>query len=150
MKYKKVAVGGSFDVLHRGHEALLNVAFDAGEFVLIGLTSNEMVTKDVAAYEKRKKALEDFLEHERPYEIVELNDPLGPAASDETIEAIVVSVETEPRALEINELRKKKGLGVLEIISIPLVLADDQKPISSTRIKKGKIDKEGRVLSEHK
>lgn len=150
MKYKKVAVGGSFDVLHRGHRALLEKAFDAGEFVLIGLTSSEMVTKDVAAYEKRKKALEDFLEHKGQYEIVELNDPLGDAAMDGAIDAIVVSEETTPGALEINELRKKKGLGVLEIISIPLVLADDQKPVSSTRIKKGEIDREGRVLSGHK
>jgi pantetheine-phosphate adenylyltransferase len=148
MKYKKVAVGGSFDVLHRGHEALLNVAFDAGEFVLIGLTSSEMVTKDVAAYEKRKRALEDFLKNKGGYDIVELNDPLGPAATDESIEAIVVSDETRPGALEINETRKKNGLKTLEIISIPLVLADDQKPISSTRIKRGEIDKEGRILAD--
>jgi pantetheine-phosphate adenylyltransferase len=60
----------------------------------------------------------------------------------------VVSDETRPGALEINETRKKNGLKTLEIISIPLVLADDQKPISSTRIKKGEIDKEGRILAD--
>lgn len=150
MKYKKVAVGGSFDVLHRGHEALLNAAFDAGEFVLIGLTSSEMVTKDVAAYGKRKRALEDFLEHKGQYEIVELNDPLGDAARDGAIDAVVVSEETMPGALEINEIRKKNGLEALEILSIPLILTEDGKPISSTKIKRGETDKEGRVLSEHK
>jgi pantetheine-phosphate adenylyltransferase len=147
MKYKKVAVGGSFDVLHKGHVALLDKAFNAGEFVLIGLTSNEMLTKDVAPFEKRKKALVELLRNKAQYDIVLLNDPLGPAASDGTIEAIVVSVETLPGALQINEIRKKNGLKALEIISIPLVLADDGKQISSTRVKRGEIDKDGRILT---
>lgn len=144
MKYKKVAVGGSFDVLHIGHAALLDAAFNAGEFVLIGLTSNEMLEKDIAPFEERKKGIVECLEGRKNYDITLLNDPLGPAASDETIEAIVVSAETEPRALEINEIRKKRGFKTLEIISIPLVLASDGKPISSTRVKRGEIDRDGR------
>jgi cytidyltransferase-like protein len=147
-KYKKVAVGGSFDVLHRGHRALLDRAFEASEYMLIGLTSDEMAGRDADAYGKRKKTLEDLLEHRGRYNIVELNDPLGDAASDGAIDAIVVSRETEPRALEINELRKGNGLKALEILSIPLVLAEDGRPISSTRIKRGEIDKEGKILSE--
>lgn len=150
MKYKKVAVGGSFDVLHKGHRALLDKAFDVGEYVLIGLASNEMAGKDIAAYEKRKKTLEDFLEHRGRYNIVQLNDPLGDAVRDKDIDAIVVSKETAPRALEINDLRKKRGLKALKILSIPLVLAGDGRPISSTGIKRGEIDEEGRVLSERK
>lgn len=149
-RYKKVAVGGSFDVLHRGHRALLDRAFEVGEYVLIGLTSDEMAGSGAADYEKRKKVLEDFLEHKGRYNIVELNDPLGDAVSDGAIDAIAVSEETEPRALEVNEIRKKKGLRALEILSIPLVLAEDGRPISSTRIKRGEIDKEGRILSERK
>jgi pantetheine-phosphate adenylyltransferase len=149
MKYKKVAVGGSFGILHKGHVALLDKAFNSGGFVLIGLTSNEMLTKDVAPFEKRKKTLLEFLENRGQYDIIELNDPFGPAASDGTIEAIVVSAETEPGASEINELREQNGLVALDIISIPLVLADDQRPISSTRIRKGEIDKRGRILPEH-
>ena len=149
-KYKKVAVGGSFDVLHRGHRALLDRAFEVGEYVLIGLTSDEMAGSGAADYEKRKKVLEDFLEHKRQYNIVELNDPLGAAVSDGAIDAIAVSEETELRALEVNEIRKKKGLRALEILSIPMVLAEDGRPIFSTRIKRGEIDKEGRILSERK
>ena len=148
--YKKVAVGGSFDVLHVGHRALLDKAFDVSEYVLIGLTSNKMAGKDAAAYEKRKRGLEDFLEHERQYHIVELNDPLGDAVRDRGIDAIVVSEETVPRALEINELREKKGFKALEILSVPLVLTEDGRPISSTGMKRGEIDREGRVLSERK
>lgn len=144
MKYKKVAVGGSFDVIHKGHETLLDAAFGAGEFVLIGLTSNEMLEKDARPFEERKKKLVGHLENKGQYEIIELTDAFGPAASDETIEAIVVSVETESGALEINEIRKKNGFKALEIISIPLVLASDGKPVSSTRVKRGEIDKDGR------
>ncbi len=144
MKFKKVAVGGSFDVLHIGHEALLDEAFNAGEFVLIGLTSNEMLDKDVSSFEERKKALVGFLENKGQYDIIELTDPSGPAATDETIEAIVVSEETVPGALKINKLRKDKGLKSLEIISIPLVLAGDGKPVSSRRIKRGEIGIDGR------
>lgn len=145
MKFKKVAVGGSFDILHIGHTALLDAAFNAGEFVLVGLTSNEMLTKDVAPFEERKNALSLFLKKNKgQYDIVRLTDPFGPAATDETVEAIAVSHETVPGATEINKLRKKNGLKALEIISIPLVLAVDGKPISSKRIKRGEIDREGR------
>jgi pantetheine-phosphate adenylyltransferase len=146
MKYNKVAVGGSFDVLHVGHEALLGRALEAGEFVLVGLTSNEMLEKDVAPFEERKKVLVGFLKDEGVYEIIKLNDPLGPAASDPEIDAIVVSEDTAKGALEINKMRKKNGLGILDIISIPLVLAGDGVQVSSTRVKKGEIDRTGHIL----
>lgn len=146
--FKKVAVGGSFDVLHKGHRTLLKTALDAGEYVLIGLTSSEMIEKDVSSFEKRKKSLCSFLEGKGRYGIVELSNPLGDAASDGAIDAIVVSEETEHMALKINNVRKKNGLSALKILSIPLVLAADGRPISSRRIKRGEIDEEGRVLSK--
>ena len=42
-KFKKVAVGGTFDELHSGHKALINKAFEVGEKVVIGLSSGEFV-----------------------------------------------------------------------------------------------------------
>ncbi|MEE8402578.1 MAG: pantetheine-phosphate adenylyltransferase [Candidatus Hydrothermarchaeaceae archaeon] len=150
MSFKRVAVGGSFDVLHKGHRALLDKAFGASEYVIIGLTTNKLAGKDVAVYGERKRALEAFLKHKGQYKIVELNDPLGDAATDREIDAIIVSEETAPGALEINEARKRRGLKALKIIQIPLVLAKDERRISSTRIKSGEIDGEGRVLLGHK
>ncbi len=83
-KFRKVAVGGTFDELHRGHKALLAKAFEIGEHVLIGLTSDEFVAKMgkphmTASYEERLKELEAFLKAlglNGKAEIVPLNDSL--------------------------------------------------------------------------
>ena len=40
-KYGKVAVGGTFDKFHEGHRLLIEKAFQIGENVLIGVTSDE-------------------------------------------------------------------------------------------------------------
>ena len=39
-KYGKVCLGGTFDRIHIGHEKLLKMAFEVGEEVIIGLTSD--------------------------------------------------------------------------------------------------------------
>jgi pantetheine-phosphate adenylyltransferase len=145
MKFRKVAVGGTFDGLHRGHRALLDKAFDIGEMVLVGLTSDAFAGKKCRSFLDRKKHLMDYLGGRR-YEIVELGDPYGPAIHDPEIGAIVVSEETRKKAEEINQIRAGKGLRPLRIVVVPMVLAADGKPISSTRIRKGEIDPEGRVI----
>ena len=73
-------------------------------------------------------------------------DAFGNADKDSKLDAIVVSHETEANALKINEVRYDNGLNLLDIIIIDWVLADDGIPISSTRIRKGEIDKTGRFL----
>lgn len=147
MRFRKVAVGGTFDTLHKGHKALLTKAFELGGTVVIGLMSDAaVILKRVQQFSERKRSLEDFLQHKN-YEIVKLNDFYGPAARDSEIEALVVSEETAERAAEINEIRRKSGIAPVEIVVIPLVLAEDGKPISSTRVRRGEIDREGSLLS---
>ena len=154
MRYRLVAVGGTFDMLHRGHRALLEKAFEVGERVIIGVTSDPFAKKlhkphKVDPYEDRMKALEDFL-RERGYlhraSIVKLSDPYGPAVEDGEIEALIVSERTRDRGAEINRIRAAKGLRPLDLIKVDLVKAEDSKPISTTRIRRGKIDREGRVI----
>jgi len=44
MKYQSVVLGGTFDHLHQGHQALLSKAFTIGNYVTIGLTTDKYVT----------------------------------------------------------------------------------------------------------
>ena len=145
MKFERVVVGGSFDPLHRGHKALLDKAFESGERIIIGLTSDEMINKKIKSYSVRKSKLESYLSGVE-YQIVKLDDPYGIATKDPQIDAIIVSEETRPRALEINRIREKENLRQLEIITIPMILAEDGRPISSTMIRDGEIDEEGKIL----
>ena len=40
-KYARIAVGGTFDILHKGHEKLINETFKLADEVFVGLTSNK-------------------------------------------------------------------------------------------------------------
>jgi pantetheine-phosphate adenylyltransferase len=50
-------------------------------------------------------------------------------------------------AREINEKRATKGLNPIMIDPIDLILAEDKRPISSTRIRRGRIDREGKLVN---
>jgi len=149
MKYKKVAVGGTFDHFHKGHEKLLNKAFEIGQYVLIGVTSDEFggIKGHIEPCSKRMSELEEFLQKfDSPYIVKRLEEPHGPTVNDPQIDAIVVSRETKPVADKINKIRQEKGIKPLKIFVIDWVLAEDGKPISSTRIRKGEIDRNGKVI----
>jgi len=147
-------MGGTFDLFHSGHLALLRKAFEIGNRVLIGLCSDEFVKNSrkphsIAPYAQRLEELKTFLKRngflERA-EIIPLNDAYGVTLSDKRINAIVVSDETEPRAREINEKRKSLGLPPLPIVVVKMVLSEDHYPISSTRIWFEEIDRDGNLL----
>ncbi len=146
-----IVIGGTFGYLHKGHVALISKAFELGDFIYIGLTTDAYVLRakpgeDVPPYVERKAAL-DKLAHslKKRYTIGPLEDRYGPSTTG-NFDAIVVSEETYKSALEINRIRKKNGLNELRIIKIAYVLADDLKPISTSRILKGEIDKDGKKL----
>jgi pantetheine-phosphate adenylyltransferase len=153
-KFRKVAVGGTFDEFHRGHKVLLIKAFEVGEHILIGLCTDEFVEKMgkphvTAPYEERLKELGTFLRAlglSDKAEIVPLNDPYGITVTDKCIEALVVSEETEKTAIKINQKRSEARLPPLTIVTISMVPAENYKPISTTRIREGEIDREGHLL----
>ena len=155
-KFRVVGVGGTFDELHKGHRVLLKKAFELGDFVLIGLCTDEFAEKlrknhEIASYEDRLNELKHFLESQGLLEkarIIPLSDAYGPTVTNSQIEALVVSEETEPVARIINAIRKENGLRPLEVFVIKMVPAENHTPISSTRIRHGEIDREGRLLKK--
>jgi pantetheine-phosphate adenylyltransferase len=149
----KVCIGGTFDILHQGHKTLIDKAFEiAGSqgSVFIGITTEELLKQknDVKPLDERKMSIKQYLSNKGVLDqaiIQSITDKYGPLL-DEDFDVIVVSPETVKTAEEINRKRKKTGKKTVEIIQIPFVLANDNKPISSSRIKKGEIDKEGKIL----
>lgn len=154
-KFKVAAVGGTFDEFHKGHRTLLLKAFEVGERVLIGLCSDKLVESlskphITAPYNERLEELRKFLREKgllNRAEILPLNDPFGVTLSNESLEVLVVSCETKPMAIKINQERKRRGLRPLHIVVIDMVPSENHAPISTTRIRRGEIDREGRVLN---
>ncbi len=145
----RVCVGGTFEHLHVGHRALLTRAMDLADELLIGVTSEQyaLTTKGRRIpFLPRIKTVDIYVRTSGftgPLTIMPLEDPYGPAASGE-MDAIVVSEDTEPTAHEINQVRKEAGLDPLDIVVVPIVLGEDGDPVSSTRVREGAIDPEGR------
>ncbi|MGD0172443.1 MAG: phosphopantetheine adenylyltransferase [Halobacteriota archaeon] len=144
-----VAIGGTFDILHDGHKALLKKAYTLGD-VIIGLVSDEMARRKARVsntYDTRKKTVSAYIKAltgTNPV-IVALDDPYGPALKQK-FDYIVVSPDTFRTAQEINTLRSQRGLPSIKIICVDFVLAQDGQPISSTRIHRGEIDDHGLLL----
>lgn len=147
-RYKKVAVGGTFDKFHDGHKKLLTTAFEIGEDIIIGVTSDAFggLKGDIDSCEERMSNLKSFFSNKSNFKIISLDDPYGTTIYDEDFDAIVVSEETEPTAVEINHIRYSKGMKPLDIVVVSFVLAYDGTPISSTRIRCGEINKNGNVI----
>jgi len=153
-KFNVVAVGGTFDKLHKGHKALLRKAFEIGEHVMIGLCTDGFVRRmekqhEVAPYEERLEELKAFLRENdllQRTEIVTLDDPYGVTLCKGCINALIVSRETEPMAVEINRKRCAMGLASLEVIVINMVPSENHTPICTTRIRRGEMDQEGHIF----
>jgi len=150
-RYQQVALGGTFDKFHEGHRELIKKAFEIGQEVLIGVTSDEFAGSkcNIEPCKVRMSKLKSLLNKcNGKYIISRLEDPYGPTLYADDIEAIIVSEETKPTAVQINKERNKKGLKPLDIITIRMVLSEDGKPISSTRIRKGEIDLKGMLIKD--
>lgn len=147
-RYDKVAVGGTFDKFHDGHKKLLSTAFEIADTVEIGVTSDAFggLKGDIDSCEVRMKNLKSFFKDYSNFIIVPLDDPYGTTVYDSDFDAIVVSEETEPTAVEINKIRVSKGMNPIDIVVVSFVLAYDGTPISSTRIRSGEINKNGDVI----
>jgi len=153
-KFKVVAMGGTFDIIHKGHLTLLSEAFSVSSKVIIGLTSDELAAnkgkKLQNKFEQRLETLNKVIQKNFPnpsFEISKLDNDFGPAVLEKEVEALIVSDETSNQGKILNDLRKQKKLPLVDVIVVPMILAKDGNRISTTRIKNQEIDYEGNLLS---
>jgi pantetheine-phosphate adenylyltransferase len=162
-------LGGTFTPIHSGHRALLHKAFqtashdgDGDGHVVVGLTSTALAERTrsdpshaelIGPFDERRRRLSAELDrigeaYTASHEVIALEDPLGPAATREDVDALVVSPEAKAqrRAQELNRRRTTEGRRPLEVHTPPFVVAEDGARISSTRIREGEIDGYGRLL----
>jgi pantetheine-phosphate adenylyltransferase len=153
-EFALVAMGGTFDIIHKGHLTLLSNAFSISSKIIIGLTSDELAEKRgkkiLNNYEKRLTTLTNTIKTNFPnhaFEISKLDNDFGPAVLEENVQALVVSDETGNQGEILNQLRAEKNLSPVKIVIVPMVLAQDGNRISTTRIKNSEIDVQGNLSS---
>lgn len=153
-KYNLTVCGGTFDLFHAGHKAFIKKILKHSEKVTLGITSNLYVKSfknnlGIEDFKVRKKAVEKFLDSigaSRRVKIVEINNAYEPYLETSTdYQAITVTLQTKKVAMEINRKRKQNNVRELKIIVVDMKLAQDGKIISSTRIRNGEINREGRL-----
>lgn len=153
-KFSLVAMGGTFDIIHKGHLTLLSNAFTISDRVIIGLTSDELAKKKgknlVNKYTQRFENLTSVLTKNflnASFQISKLENDFGPAVLEKEVQALIVSDETSNQGNILNKLRSEKNLPHVQIITVPMSLAEDGTRISTTRIKNSEIDVDGNLLS---
>jgi len=153
-RLKTVTVAGTFDSMHKGHWLLLDEAFNVADKVIIGITTDRFAASmkkphEVDPYDARIGEVKKYLKKRglfRRATLFPLDDPYGPSIDEGGLEGIIVSEETEAKAEEINQIRVDKGEKPLLIFVMKMVLADDGKPISSTRVRRQEVDRYGRLI----
>src|SRR3989338_11087960 len=172
MKYRQLAIAGTFDRLHKGHLRFISQAFDLSERVIIGLTSDSFVKEkskihpdqigtniksnpkfkiQIKNYKHRKLELEEFLKKKNfrsRVEIVKIDDVYGPATAENEIEALLVTANSRTGGEKVNQKRGKSGLPQLKLETMDLVMAEDGKAISSSRIRMGEINRFGQLMAD--
>jgi pantetheine-phosphate adenylyltransferase len=153
MMFTLTALGGTFDIIHVGHVRLIEKAVSVSQKIIIGLTSDSFISKNGKMinnnFKQRFENLEKMIHNSFPncsFEIAKLDDDFGPAVIEGDVDALVVSEETCKKGDILNNLRKDRNLTPVEIITVPMHLASDGKPISSTRIRNSEIDSYGNML----
>jgi pantetheine-phosphate adenylyltransferase len=152
-KVRRAVLGGTFDRLHDGHRALLAAAFGSAREVGIGLTTDRYLAdrpkpwaSRIRPYRARRRALAAYLARTYPgrrYSIVPISDRFG-GSVEPGVDLLVATSETRAGARAVNRERRRRGLPSLRLLEVPLVVADDLRPIEGRRIRAGEIDARGR------
>lgn len=155
-QFQYVAVAGTFDRLHKGHEALLLKAFAVSERVAVGVTVEDLTKGKklynlILPYETRVNEVKDFLAHHDLLDravFFPLHDVYGPAITDETLQALVVSTKTLSGGKHVNKKRKHRNMPPLTLVVCDYISSDDDSYLSSTRLRYGEITRDGHVYGQ--
>lgn len=150
--YNHVCLGGTFDHLHAGHKRILEFAFHSGQYVSIGVTTDQFIQRkflssSIQPFEQRLSQLTDYLKQnnwDTRASMFPLEDIYGIAATADNIQAIVVTKETNANAQKINIRRISKKLPPLDILMVPFLKGQDRKIVRAERIRKGIINRNGK------
>lgn len=157
LRFKNLALGGTFDRLHTGHKVLLDISAHFSDSLQLGLTSDnylllkpKLINDSIQSFKIRKQALQDYLNSkDKQADIVKLNYPKEDLKlmMQSDIDALIISEETYKQGLIINNLRKKNGLKTLILVLIPSILSETGDKISSTKIRNKLYSKENNLKS---
>ena len=146
------ATGGTFDIIHRGHRALLGAALSY-DHTIIGLSTDGFAVRRGKAilhgYDTRRERLVRHIRESHPgaaCEVCPLDDDFGPAVLREGVDVLVVSWETRRAGHTLNVMRAGRGLGMVDVVVVPMMYGRSGGRISTTRIREGMMDAEGNPL----
>lgn len=160
----KIIVGGTFDKLHRGHRRLLNKAIQLATMYnckLIVTVTSDMFTllkshpvrrynlrvADVIAHIRNERYYGQIVIYELNSQLIynQLNTPFLYKEFENDEITMIVSEETYSGALELNHCLRDLKWEPMNVVVVPMLMAEDGKRISSTRIHNGEITIEGKV-----
>lgn len=140
------AVAGTFNILHEGHKALLDRAFELGDEVYIGITSDRMASSSrnrLNTYYIREKAVREYAaSKKRPFSVFTIDDIYGPDEMMDHVDVLVVSEETLANGKEVVRKASEKGRK-MELSVVSIVQKSDGGKLSSTDIMNGSCSRNG-------
>ena len=99
-KYNKVAVGGTFDKFHDGHKKLLSAAFEIGNEIEIGVTSDAFggLKGDIDSCKQRMANLKTYFSDKSNFIVV----PLKKCHKRSCITTIAFSFKKGKASIKLN------------------------------------------------
>ncbi|MDR0334755.1 MAG: inosine/xanthosine triphosphatase [Methanomassiliicoccaceae archaeon] len=142
----KAILGGTFNLIHDGHKALIDRAFELSDQVVIGLTTDKFASatrKRINPYYLRMKALLLYLDSIRKCaDILPISDEFGSVLTADK-GYLVVSRETEKNALAINKKRIAAGREPMVISVIDMVKNSSGVELHASKMLSGEYSRTG-------
>lgn len=151
--YSKLALGGTFDHFHLGHQHFIDFCAALADTIIIGITVQQLThskphATTIESFLTRKSAILHYCKKKHYHcQIVELTDLYGPTLEDPTIKALSVTEATVQGAKLINQMRQKLNQRPLPVHVCDLIDDSAGQPISSSRIRSGEISRQGEVYA---